>query len=176
MILFRLTLLGIFLLSGCSTLSKQECLDSNWFSIGNRDGMQGRPVTRLQQHGEACKEYNVTPNAAQYEKGRNEGLTIYCTPENGLKIGRQGVRYEYVCPKNIEQGFLKKYEMGSEIHRLEGEMANYYHDIQAAQEKINDPKTSDFAKRGYQNDITRYQMEKDRIQRELTVLEMKAGS
>ncbi len=28
---------------GCATLSKNECLEADWFEIGRKDGMIGKP-------------------------------------------------------------------------------------------------------------------------------------
>ena len=35
-------ILGI--LTSCATLSKNECLEANWFEIGRRDGVTGKPL------------------------------------------------------------------------------------------------------------------------------------
>ncbi len=35
------TLLFVFLLTGCATLSQEECVNANWQTIGFEDGIQG---------------------------------------------------------------------------------------------------------------------------------------
>ena len=35
---------------GCSTLSKNECLQANWYELGWKDGNLGRPRSLFQEH------------------------------------------------------------------------------------------------------------------------------
>jgi len=92
--------------SGCSTLSKGECLSANWKNIGYGDGAQGYLAARISQHRSACAEYNVTPDLNAYTAGRNEGLAQYCTPANGYNTGFAGTSYNGVCSNHNEKEFV----------------------------------------------------------------------
>ena len=111
------------LLSACATLSKNECLQADWFEIGRRDGIVGKPRAVFQEHIEACLEHGVRANREAYYAGREEGLRFYCAEDNGFNLGRRGVRYRHVCPANLESDFLTGYNRGLEIHRFEKKVA-----------------------------------------------------
>jgi len=110
---FIIVLLFIFM-NGCATLSKEDCTKGNWFSIGKEDGKYGRTNDYIDKHVEACSEYKVEPNFITYEKGRNEGLKIYCTPHNGFKLGKNLDVYNGVCPDKLKDSFLTTYVAGVE--------------------------------------------------------------
>jgi len=112
----------IFILSACASLSKEECLQGNWFDIGYSDGKSGQDIRRLSEHREACSEFHVKPDARAYKQGREQGLVRYCTAENALQEGLSGNNYHDVCPINIEPVFIKKYRQGLSIYKLQKEI------------------------------------------------------
>ncbi len=67
----RLSLLLVTLLwlSGCSTLSEQQCRLGDWYGLGYQDGQAGRTQARLANYHQDCAEYGITP----YLKRRQEG-------------------------------------------------------------------------------------------------------
>ncbi len=106
------------ILSGCATLSKDECLAGNWRNIGFKDGANGYTSARLSEHTEACAEYRVMPDQVAYQRGREEGLyKVYCKHGKGFDEGRAGTTYQYVCPKNREDEFMDGYISGLEARR-----------------------------------------------------------
>ena len=109
-------ILVVALASGCSTLSKGECLEADWYEIGAKDGASGKPRSRLNDHRESCAEYDVFPDREQYYMGREEGIQIYCTPANGYKQGYEGNFYSGTCPVDLESAFLSGYNIGREIY------------------------------------------------------------
>jgi hypothetical protein len=58
-------------LSGCSTLSKNECLQANWYELGWRDGNLGKPRSLFQEHADACVKHNVRAEKTEYFRGRD---------------------------------------------------------------------------------------------------------
>ena len=46
-------------LSGCATMSAEECATGDWHMIGFEDGSMGYTVDRLGQHRKACAKYGV---------------------------------------------------------------------------------------------------------------------
>ena len=109
----------LLLLSGCATLSKNECLNADWYSIGYVDGARGYPVSRIGKHRQACAEYGVKPDFEQYEKGLTAGIVEYCNPRNGYWLGTKGVVYGGVCPKNLEGPFIVAYQQGKNVYEME---------------------------------------------------------
>jgi len=112
----------VIALSGCATLSEQECRGGDWFRIGFADGQNGRPLLKLFKHAEACSGYAIAPDDEQYEKGRAAGLEHYCTPAGGLKAGQRGQTYQNVCPQEGLQQFLYAYNLGYDIFLLRREL------------------------------------------------------
>lgn len=98
---------------GCATLSKEECLQGNWREIGYRDATNGYALTWLEQHQKACANYDIIPDPNAYRTGYDEGVVIYCTPENGFKVGQAGRYYQDgVCPTHLANAFLEQYLIG----------------------------------------------------------------
>ena len=87
-------------LSGCATLSPQECHTANWKQIGENDGQSGYS-SRIAQHYKACSKVNVIPNQKLYEFGYQEGQKYYCQPEVIFDKALQGGGSYHVCP--VEQ-------------------------------------------------------------------------
>lgn len=118
-------LLAIFLfvmLSGCASMSEQECLTANWLDQGYRDGRGGMPLSLLADHAEACAKVGVVPDAMAYRKGRDQGVIEYCTPENARHEGRLGRSYRNACPAHLERRFLRDYEDGKRVYNAEQEV------------------------------------------------------
>lgn len=116
--MMMLVLLTMFQFGGCATLSKDECVNADWHSIGFGDGVKGYPASRQTQHRQACAEYKVSVNLEQYLAGRDRGLEKFCTGYNGYIYGRNGSRYLGVCPSFSETIFLDGYRYGRHVHNL----------------------------------------------------------
>ncbi len=111
-------LAALILLTGCASLSREDCLQGDWLAIGQRDGAAGR-VGDLQfdRHIVACARVDVTPDRAAWAQGYAAGLRQYCTPLSGLREGEAGALYRDVCPASSEAGFLRGYDLGLAAHR-----------------------------------------------------------
>ena len=130
----------IALLLGCATLSKNECLEADWFEIGRKDGMMGKPCALFQEHVDACIKYGIRPNRNDYYAGRDMGLNVYCTENNGFEQGRRGKKYQYVCPPGLEPAFLNGFNQGMEIYNYESKVASLERRLKRIEEQIEDKK------------------------------------
>lgn len=109
--------LGVLLLmSGCATMNKDECLNSDWRLIGYEDGVGGHDMLRIAEHRKACAKHNVTPDAKSYGEGRDEGLEVFCQTGNAYQFGLRGGEYKGVCPKALEDSFVSAYDVGHKIY------------------------------------------------------------
>lgn len=106
-------------LSGCASMSVEECLVADWESVGLEDGTRGRGSDGIGRYREACAKAGVTPDLAAYEKGRNAGLVQFCRPARGYEFGRKGGSYAGVCPSETEGEFLAAYNEGREYYEFE---------------------------------------------------------
>jgi len=121
--LLLVTALLALLIAGCASgLSKDECQLADWYAIGYEDGVQGRPESRIGEHRKACANHGVAFNFDNYHSGWEAGVTRYCQPGNGYRLGRSGNRYAGICPDALEAEFLHAYGHGRELYDLEAEL------------------------------------------------------
>jgi len=98
---YLLLLAPLLLLSACATLSEDQCRAGNWYEIGKNDGADGRQSSFLAQHAKACRDYGIRPVASEWERGRRDGLPLYCVPSRAYHEGTRGKHLSPVCP--VEQ-------------------------------------------------------------------------
>ena len=125
-------------LSGCATMSGEECLTSDWRAIGFEDGAQGYASNRLADRRKACAKHGVTPDFQAYQDGRTEGLKEYCQPQRGFNLGERGGRYNGVCPSHLEPGFLDAFRTGAQLHTLRSNVNSVNYRISAKQAELDD--------------------------------------
>lgn len=123
-------------LSGCATLSQEECMVADWYSIGFEDGAQGRQAGYLANHREACAEYGVAPDLSAYQSGRDQGLDTYCNYDNGYALGAGGGTYRGVCPARLEKMFLDGFNRGRDLYTLKQEAKKIRQEISSAETEI----------------------------------------
>jgi hypothetical protein len=135
---------GLLALSGCASLSAEECLAADWYTIGIEDGSRGQPLSRVGAHREACAKVGVQPDMARYNDGRAFGLQSFCTRERGYAEGENGRSYSGVCPPHLEPVFMAGYVAGQDryrikqdIHRLEGELAAVNEEVAEIRENLD---------------------------------------
>lgn len=129
--------LSLGLLSGCATLSQEECHTADWQTIGFEDGSRGYHSQRLGAHREACAEYGVAPNMQQYLAGHARGLRAYCTHGNGFALGEKGGNYNDVCPRDISGPFLAGFQQGRDLYQLNQQITAVSEEYQATLDEID---------------------------------------
>lgn len=110
-------------LSGCASMSEEECLNADWRLMGFTDALQGRSTAALAQHSRACAAVNVTPDLDLYRQGHEEGARQYCTPANGYRAGSSGSTYQGICPADLETAFMRGYQDGRELYTITSEIS-----------------------------------------------------
>ncbi|WP_296642352.1 DUF2799 domain-containing protein [Roseinatronobacter sp.] len=109
---------AFLVLTGCASLTQEECLTGDWGGIGQRDGAAGRVAdTQFARHVKACADAGITPDRAAWQRGYARGLQNYCTPLSGLNEGVEGRRYRNVCPAATESAFLRGFQIGLDDHK-----------------------------------------------------------
>jgi len=107
-----LTLLIIALLSGCASMSKKECVNANWESLGYNDGSRGVHYTHLEKYRQSCVDYQVIPDDAAYRHGWEQGIRSYCTADSGYRAGQSGKAYNNICPADVADDFISGWKKG----------------------------------------------------------------
>lgn len=106
-------------LSGCATMSEQECMVSDWRTVGFEDGALGRPPETIGNYRQACAKHGVSPDFESYRSGHTEGVQSFCQPVKGFNYGRSGAAYRGVCPADLEYEFVAAYNDGRHLYELE---------------------------------------------------------
>lgn len=109
------TVIIVFMLASCATVSKEDCLLTDWFEIGRMDGIQGKSRTEFQKRAKPCLEHGVNADRQAYYRGHDEGLKYYCTEQQGFELGRKGLVYQSVCPFELEKDFRTGYQDGMQL-------------------------------------------------------------
>lgn len=109
-------------LSGCASLSEEECLTADWRLLGYEDALRGRSTATISQHRRACAGVSVVPDLELYQQGHQEGARLYCTAANGYRAGSGGSTYQGICPADLETGFLRAYQDGRELYAVTSEI------------------------------------------------------
>ncbi len=109
---------AMLVLSGCATMSEDECLMSDWNAIGYEDGSRGYTMEQFSNRRQACAKHGVTPDFRAYQEGRDEGLVSFCQPSRGYNLGVSGGSYHGVCDVALEEEFLDAYRVGQQLYSL----------------------------------------------------------
>lgn len=123
----------IFAVSGCSSMTSEECLKADWYQVGYSDGVGGRNPNIIRSYQNDCKDVNVIPEYQQWLNGFERGTVLYCSPDNGYKVGYSGRTYHGVCDNN----FLYKYELGKNARLRDDRLKEIDFEIRRLTDKIN---------------------------------------
>lgn len=135
-------ILALLLLSGCASMSGEECAMSDWHTVGFEDGSRGYAADRLGDHRKACAKHGVAPDLRAYQAGRAEGLEEYCQPSRGFNLGASGGRYNGVCSAALEPRFLDAYQSGYQLYNLRSSVNSANAQIQARERELSDIKST----------------------------------
>ena len=128
---------GMTALAGCSSMSANECLATDWRTVGYEDGVVGYSGNRIGQYRKACGEHGVTPDLNQYQSGRDQGLQEFCKPLNGFRAGARGKGYNGVCPAELDAAFMSAYESGRQLHTLRSRVGSTANEIDSMRAELD---------------------------------------
>lgn len=132
-----LSLISLLGLSGCASMSADECLTSDWNAIGFEDGSRGYTADQIGSRRKACAKHGVTPDFQAYQKGRKKGLREYCKPARGFSLGKSGARYKGVCPAGLEADFINAYNQGHHLYSLRSRVNDASAQISAKEHELD---------------------------------------
>lgn len=130
------TLIALLTLNGCASMNADECLMSDWHTIGFEDGSRGHTAERLGDHRKSCARHGVSPDLRAYQAGRDEGLQTFCQPSRGFSLGETGGRYNGVCASHREPQFLDAYRSGYHLYNLRSNVSSATHQIDARKREL----------------------------------------
>ncbi len=114
---------------GCASLTEEQCLEGDWWGIGNRDGVAGYDKSRLSDHVKACEDVGVVPDAKRWEVGRREGLKTYCTAASAYEVGRSGQKIGTVCDRALLQKMQEAWAHGRQYYEISREISSLEQNI-----------------------------------------------
>jgi hypothetical protein len=124
-------------LSGCNSMSAQECLSTDWRTVGYEDGVNGYAGDRIGRYRNACSEHGVTPDLMQYQSGRDQGLQEFCKPANGFRVGAHGGSYGGVCPADLDESFVDAYQTGRQLYTLRSRVGSAQSEIYSMRNELD---------------------------------------
>jgi uncharacterized small protein (DUF1192 family) len=137
--------IAMLVMSGCATMSGEECVATDWSAVGFEDGARGYTTERFSKHRKACAKHGVTADFAAYKHGRADGLAEYCQPGRGFSVGANGGRYYGVCQVDLEADFLDAYNAGyhlytlqSNVNRASSSISSKERQLKAVHDKMRD--------------------------------------
>jgi hypothetical protein len=131
-------LLGGMVISGCASMSSEECANSDWRAVGFEDGSRGYTTDRFANHRKACAKHGITADFSTYQQGRADGLVEFCQPTRGFNLGASGGRYSGVCAADVEPEFLDAYRVGQQLYTLRSNVNAANSQIYAREQELQD--------------------------------------
>lgn len=103
-------------LASCATLNEDQCRTANWQQLGQENGAAGHPASYIEEHRRACAEHKLPVDQQQWSIGWEQGIRVFCTPENGLTMGREGRSYANSCPLELKTDFEAAYSVSKALY------------------------------------------------------------
>ena len=128
--------LAALIVSGCASMSDEECLATDWSAVGYEDGARGYTTERFSRHRQACAKHGITADFGAYQAGRDQGIVEYCQPGRGYDVGVSGGRYYGVCSADLEPDFLDAYNAGYHLYTLRANVNRANSNISAREREL----------------------------------------
>jgi len=137
----KLALMGLLvsLLGGCAAMNQDQCAVADWYEVGRTQGEQGRSSDSHKNYVEACSEFEIAVDLHAYETGWNDGIDLYCAPDNGFEVGSQGGSYGNTCPTMLHDSFFNAYQLGRAVRTHSERLSQLHEDL----DKVMDRATRD---------------------------------
>lgn len=137
MLLLPTLLIALLVLSACASISEEECLAADWYSIGVEDGSLGQPMSRIGAYRKDCAEVGVSPDATKYGEGRTVGLESFCTYDRGYDEGKKSSGKTSVCPPGQMQGeFMQGYNAGHYIYEVKQNIRGLERELASMRQEV----------------------------------------
>ena len=135
---FASAVLSGCLLASCATMSPEECKRADWGAVGQSDGLNGRPLSHLDDRADDCAKVGVVVNTPVYIRGRELGLRSYCRLENAVPLGLNGGTYAGVCPPEIDMPFQHRFQIARSVYDLRSDVQNLDSQIDNLERRLRD--------------------------------------
>jgi len=107
------TILCVLLISSCASISKKDCQNANWETIGYTEGTRGLRTSTVEKYNESCAKHGMAPDVVAYQRGWDIGIRSYCTEDSGYTAGFAGLLYRDICPADLAPAYRSGWEQGN---------------------------------------------------------------
>jgi hypothetical protein len=172
---------GIAALTGCETMSAEECAAANWAALGQSDAAQNG-ASRYEARANSCGERGIAADADAYARGFNAGMYVFCRPENGFSFARRGGQFNGACPAELDREFGFAYSDGQRVRDAEQALQHAESELsslRSRREDIDDnigsqerqlaEATTDEERARHRGEIERLQRERRRVNDDMRV-------
>ena len=131
--------LGAVLLSGCATMSEEQCRGANWAALGQSDAHDGDMPDFGAKRVQSCAEKGVRGNLAEWQRGWEIGRREVCTPGNAVSWAQRGSDYTPgFCPPDMEGVFMSVYRPARERYQYEKRIRDLQTQIDDRSRRLED--------------------------------------
>lgn len=124
-------------LTSCGGISERECVNADWYTTGFNDGRKGYPLDKVELLSEACGEYDVAVDNAEYRDGHAGGIERYCQPQAIYNSAERGGQYYGVCSTNPHAGLLvEAWSQGRELYFFDQQIWQYERELDRIREDL----------------------------------------
>ena len=162
----KIKLLGITMvmfLTGCSSMSVEQCHTAQWFSVGEVDGSSGH-VSRIDRYFKACQKAGIQPNQQLYQQGYQRGLSYYCTAENIFDQALKGSGSYSVCPLEKRSQLKPYYDVASDYYHAKKQQDDLLDNLERYRTALLDDKISPENRDKYRKLIQELRIKQDRVE------------
>jgi hypothetical protein len=129
--------IAMIILAGCQSATvRTACKQTDWYELGRRDSTVG-VAQQLGNHRAKCGKAFDSLSESLYVTGYNNGLTEYCTSENGYEIGRSGANPSVRCPAPMDETFLAGVDRGQRARAHEQSIQRLDREISSLNQKLS---------------------------------------
>lgn len=134
-----LLLLGAALISGCATMSEEQCRGANWAALGQSDARDGDMPQFGADRVKSCAEKGVAGNLAEWQRGWEMGRREVCVPGNAVSWAQRSSDYTPgFCPPDMEPLFMSVYTPARERYRFEKRIRDLQSQIDERSRRLDD--------------------------------------
>lgn len=129
----KTTLLSVLLLllTGCSLVSKEQCLHHNWYGRGYNDAKKNRPLTYGQQYFQACRNQGVYLDLAPWQRGYQKQIKEQCPVSKAQSLAQSSPPYQGACLSQPE--FSRAYQQA----RRDAEAAAHLRELEKQLDSVH---------------------------------------
>src|SRR5690606_10583653 len=129
-------LLFLLLLSGCASMTKEECASEDWSNFAKTKFlMTPQSVNSIYQSGKkACEEHHIVPDQEAIKRGYIAGVNEFCQAKNIWERGLQGDKVNLAyCPRANRPRLERVLQASNQLYEIE----RAENEVVQLQQKIN---------------------------------------